>query len=76
LELIYLTFSAFYDKALSPKEMMVNVSIVRAILVTWREACVKGKAVTKHFITTPTNEDIIFHDDMITGVEGLFMYMI
>ena len=44
LELIYLTFLAFYAKAQSPEERMVNVSIVRAILITWREACVKGKA--------------------------------
>ena len=70
LELIYLTFSALYDKALSPEERIVNVSIVQAILITWREACVKGNAVTKHFITTPT------YEDMITGVEGLIMYMI
>jgi hypothetical protein len=65
-----LTFSAFNDKALSPEERMMNVSIVRAIHITWREACVKGQAVTKHFITTPT------YEDMITGVEGLIMYMI
>jgi hypothetical protein len=44
--------------------------IVRAILITWREACVKWKAVTKHFTTTPT------YEDMITGVKGLIMYMI
>jgi hypothetical protein len=65
-----LTFSAFYDKALSPEERMENVSIVRAILKTWKGASVKGKAVTKNFITTPTYEDII------TGIEGLIMYMI
>jgi hypothetical protein len=44
---------------------MVNVSIVRAILITSRVSWVKGKAMTKHFITTPT------YDDIITGVEGL-----
>jgi hypothetical protein len=49
---------------------MVNVSIVRAILITWREACVKGKAVTRHFITTPT------YEDMKTCVDGLIMYII
>jgi hypothetical protein len=68
--MIYSTFSAFYDKALSPEVRMVNVSIVRAILITWREAYVKWKAVTKHFITTPT------YEDMITGVEGFIMYII
>ena len=62
-----LDIPAFYDKALSPEERMVNVLIVRAILISWREACVKGKAVTKHFITTPT------YEDMITDVGGLIM---
>ena len=68
LELIYLTFSAFYDKALSPEERMVNVSIVRATHLTWREACVKRKAVTKHFITTPT------YEEMITDVITYYVY--
>jgi hypothetical protein len=36
LELIYMTLSAFYGKSLSPEERMVNVSIVRAILITSR----------------------------------------
>ena len=70
LEIIYLTFSAFYDKSLSPEERMINASIVRAILITWREASTKGKAVTRHFITHPTYVDII------TGIDGLILYLV
>lgn len=69
LEIIYLTFCSFYDKSLSPEMRMTYASIVKTVVITWREAAMKSKTVTKHFVTHPT------YQDFITGIDGLICYL-
>ena len=70
IEMIYLLFSAFYDKCLKPEDRITNVSIVKAVMTLWREELRKRKLLGKHFITKPS------FDDMICSIDGLIMYTI
>ena len=69
LELIYLSFTAFYDKSLTTEDCMRNIMAARTVLLAWKENCEKWKAKGKHFITAPTFQDLI------TGLEGMVHYL-
>ena len=70
LELIYLMFTAFYDKSLTPADRMVRASIVKTVVMIWREEMTRLKAIGDHFLTRETFKDVII------GVEGLMWYLL
>ena len=70
LEITYLVFVSFYDKSLTPEHRMTNISIVRTVLIIWREACFKNKAVTRHFLSPAT------YNDIISGTDGMILYLV
>ena len=70
LEMTYLMLSAFFDKSLSPEDRIVNISIVRTVLITWKEAMTKLRARTKHMSTKYT------FDDTLIALEGLQLYIL
>ena len=60
---------AFYDKFLCPEDMILSMSVVLTVLLSWKKAMTKLKGKSKHM---PTCECQTFEDTIIV-VEGLIL---
>ena len=70
LEVMYLLFTSFYDKSLSPSDRMVRASAVKTIMTTWSDVMTRLGVRTKHFVTPET------HTDVIVAAKGLIWYLL
>ena len=63
----------FYETSLCLEDRILNMSVVRTVLLSWKEAVTKLKGRSKHMPTCQTFDDAIIAEEGLTTVHPYFV---